>query len=33
MVRKELVSLLEKNILLFAKLSERINRDMISFGD
>ena len=33
MIRKELVSLLEKNILLFAKLSERINRDMINFGD
>ena len=33
MVRKELVSLLEKNILLFAKLSERINRDMVNFGD
>lgn len=33
MVRKELINLLEKNILLFAKLSERINRDMISFGD
>lgn len=33
MVRKELVSLLEKNILLFAKLSERINRDMVNFGE
>jgi len=33
MVRKELVSLLEKNILLFAKLSERINRDLVDFGE
>ena len=32
MVRKELISLLQKNILLFAKLSERINRDMVNFG-
>lgn len=32
MVRKELISLLEKNILLFAKLSERINRAQIDFG-
>ena len=31
MVRKELVSLLEKNIFLFAKLSERINRAQIDF--
>ena len=33
MVRKELVNLLEKNILLFAKLSERINRDLVNFGE
>lgn len=33
MVRKELVSLLEKNIMLFAKLSERINRDLVNFGE
>ena len=32
MVRKELISLLEKNIILFAKLSERINRAQIDFG-
>ena len=32
MVRKELVVLLEKNILLFAKLSERINRAQIDFA-
>ena len=32
MVRKELIALLEKNILLFAKLSERINRAQIDFG-
>lgn len=33
MARKELVNLLEKNILLFAKLSERINRSFIDFGE
>ncbi|MBO7508664.1 MAG: winged helix-turn-helix transcriptional regulator [Alphaproteobacteria bacterium] len=33
MVRKELVSLLEQNILLFAKLSERINRAQVNFGE
>ncbi len=33
MIRKELVSLLEKNILLFAKLSERINRGQVDFGE
>ena len=33
MIRKELVGLLEKNILLFAKLSERINRGQIDFGE
>lgn len=32
MVRKELVSLLSKNILLFVKLSERINRGQLDFG-
>ena len=32
-VKRELVSLLEKNILLFAKLSERINRNLIDFGE
>lgn len=32
MVRKELIGLLEKNIILFAKLSERINRAQIDFG-
>ncbi len=31
MVRKELISLLEKNIILFSKLSERINRAQIDF--
>ncbi|MBO4480001.1 MAG: MarR family transcriptional regulator [Alphaproteobacteria bacterium] len=33
MVRKELISLLEKNIILFAKLSERINRANLDFGN
>ncbi|MBQ7185512.1 MAG: winged helix-turn-helix transcriptional regulator [Alphaproteobacteria bacterium] len=33
MVRKELVSLLEKNILLFGKLSERIHRGQIQFDE
>ena len=33
MVRKELVSWLEKNVFLFAKLSERINRGRVQFGD
>ena len=33
MIRKELVSLLDKNIVLFSKLSERINRAQIDFGD
>lgn len=33
MSRKELVNLFEKNVLLFAKLSERINRDFIDFGE
>lgn len=33
MVRKELVSLLEKNVLLFGKLSGRINRDLVNFGE
>lgn len=32
-VKRELVGLLEKNILLFAKLSERINRGLIDFGE
>lgn len=32
MVKKELIGLLEKNIVLFAKLSERINRAQIDFG-
>jgi DNA-binding MarR family transcriptional regulator len=32
MIHKELVSLLEKNIILFTKLSERINRAQIDFG-
>ncbi len=32
MVRKELIGLLEKNIILFAKLSERINRAQIDFS-
>ena len=32
MIRKELVSLLDKNIVLFSKLSERINRAQIDFG-
>ena len=32
MVKKELISLFEKNVLLFAKLSEKINRDQIHFG-
>lgn len=31
MVRKELIDLLQKNIFLFAKLSERINRAQIDF--
>ena len=31
MVRKELVNLMEKNILLFSKLSERINRGDVNF--
>lgn len=31
MVRKELVNLLEKNIILFGKLSERLHRDQIRF--
>lgn len=31
-VKRELVGLLEQNILLFAKLSERINRGLIDFG-
>ncbi|MCR4917505.1 MAG: MarR family winged helix-turn-helix transcriptional regulator [Alphaproteobacteria bacterium] len=33
MVRKELVALLEKNIILFGKLSERINRGQIHFDE
>ena len=33
MVRKELVGLFQKNVLLFAKLSERINRNLIDFGE
>ena len=33
MVHKELVSWLEKNVLLFAKLSERINRGRVQFGE
>ena len=33
MVRKELVSWLEKSVFLFAKLSERINRGRVQFGD
>ena len=33
MARKELVSLFQNNVLLFAKLSERINRDLIDFGE
>ncbi len=33
MVRKELVSWIQKNILLFSKLSERINRSDVNFGD
>ena len=32
MVRKELISLLENNIILFSKLSDRINRAQIDFG-
>jgi len=32
MVHKEMISLLWENILLFAKLSERINRSQISFN-
>ena len=32
MVRKELINLLEHNIILFSKLSERINRAQIDFG-
>ena len=33
MVRKELIGLLEKNILLFSKLTERLNRSEIDFGE
>ena len=33
MAHKELVSLMWKNILSFAKLSERINRSQMSFSD
>lgn len=33
MVRKELVGIFQKDVLLFAKLSERINRDLIDFGE
>lgn len=33
MARKELVGLFQKNVLLFAKLSERINRNLIDFGE
>jgi DNA-binding MarR family transcriptional regulator len=33
MVKKELINLLEKNILLFTKLSERLNRDKVDFGE
>ena len=33
MAHKELVSLMWKNILAFAKLSERINRSQMSFSD
>ncbi len=33
MARKELASLVWKNILSFAKLSERINRSQMSFSD
>ena len=32
MVKKELISWLEKNIMLFGKLSERINRGQVEFG-
>lgn len=33
MARKELISLLEQNVFLFGKLSERINRNCVDFGE
>ena len=33
MVRKELISLMEKNIVLFGKLSERLHRDQVRFDE